>query len=133
LSEIVPLTASDIGARPDARALWPTGVPDALGALWAVWASPLSDALTVERVTVAAGTFRDSLNRESARRPRLTLTTAEGVTVQWGTYNAGDLPNEMTTPEKLWLLQELLRQRTIHPGLVLDVQTRVGGYGAGAD
>ncbi len=131
LPEIAEATAGVIGKRPaEAGEPWnDSGVTGALGVMRAFWASPLSQVLPIERVVVVGGAFRDKNqeNRDTIRRFEVVSTS--GAVVRWGAYNAGDLDGELTSGEKLWNLQELLRRDEANrPGVCFDIRTRLPGY-----
>lgn len=131
LPEIVGVTAAVISGRPASPGEeWrDEGVIGGLGILGAFWGSPLSDVLPVRRVVVNTGSFQtaDRRNRESRRR--FEVVSSGGAVVRWGTFNPGELPGELTSAEKLWSLQELLRyEEALRPGVAFDVRTRLPGF-----
>ncbi len=130
LPEIVGVTANIVGGRPKPGEAWrDEGVTGGLGILRAFWGSPLADAVPVSRVVVNAGVYRASDGRDREIRRRFEVVTTGGAVVRWGTFNAGDLPGELTSAEKLWSLQELLRTReALKPGVSFDVRTRLPGF-----
>ncbi len=128
LPEIVGVTPKVIGKRPKAGHLWDDeGVLGALGIMRAFWGSPLAEVLPVERVVVNAGTMAQS--RIGQPRRRFEIVTNQGAVVRWGTYNAYNLPDELSNAEKLYHLQELLLQEeSLGSGVCFDIRTRLPGY-----
>ena len=125
LPQIVGVTADTIGGHPQFGKQWDDdGIGGALGILRSFWGSPLAEVLQPERVVVNAGTFRSE-----ATRKRFEVVASGGAVVRWGTYNSGNHVDELTSSEKLWLLQELLRSKeALRPGICFDVRTRLPGY-----
>ncbi len=124
----LPEVAGALGRRPRDGQRWrDEGMADALGVLSVIANSPLTDSFVVTRINVARGALASG-NRPG--RPRLNLETAEGVTIRWGTYNRGDLSDEILNSEKIAMLRQLIaREYAAVPGVILDVATRVPGYG----
>lgn len=131
LPEIAEAVAGVIGKRPGEPGIpWDDpGVTGALGVMRAFWASPLSQVLPVERVVVVGGAYRDQEQRPHNINRRFEVVSTTGAVVRWGSFNAGDLDGELTSGEKLWNLQELLRREEAnHPGVCFDVRTKLPGY-----
>ncbi len=129
LPEIVSATHSLISRQPAYGEIWKDqGVLDALGALRAMRNSPLSEDLHVTRILVHRGSFLDSLACRRRKRPRLDLQTREGILIRWGTYNTGDVPEEIRSQEKIAMLRNLVSREFAGPGICLDVRTRVPGF-----
>lgn len=102
---------------------------DALSLLRELEASPLSEDLEVSRIYVHAGTFVNRENRRLRKRPRYDLETQQGAVIRWGTFNAGDFPDEMLTAEKLLSLRSMVaRDFARIPGVALDVRTPTAGF-----
>ncbi len=129
LPEIVGVTPNVIARRPNAGGAWTDeGVLGALGIIRAFWGSPLAEALPVVRVVVNNGAMRDNPPVQDIRR-RFEVVTDQGAVVRWGTFNPGELPGELTSSQKLWYLQELLKgEESLAPGVCFDVRTRLPGY-----
>lgn len=123
-------TAGIIADPPKPGHAWSDpGVTGALGIMRAFWASPLAQVLPVSRVSVNGGVFKDKEKREQKRRPRFEVETASGSIVRWGTFNEGDMDGELTSGEKLWQLQELVRrEEALRPGVCFDIRTKLPGY-----
>lgn len=130
LPEITGVTPQVIGAPPKPGEKWTDeGVAGGLGILRAFWGSTLFEAMPVSRIVVNAGVFRDEDSQVKEIRRRFEVVTAPGAVIRWGTYNAGDNPDELTCAEKIWNLQELLRSNeAMHPGVCFDVRTRLPGF-----
>lgn len=130
LPEIAGATADVIGGPPGAGRVWTDpAVTGALGVMRRFWASPLGEAFPIDRVVVTGGAFRNADGRAQNRERRFELVSPSGAVVRWGTFNAGDLPGEMTSGEKMWQLQELLRrEEALRPGVCFDIRTRLPGY-----
>ena len=131
LPEIVGITADVIRNRPELGQAWrDEGVAGAMGIILAFRGSPLSETLPVEKVLVSAGVFRrGEENREREKRRRFEVMAAGGTVIRWGTYNPGPAGGEPTSAEKLWELQELLRNpAALKPGVSFDVRTRLSGF-----
>ena len=102
---------------------------DALSVLRTLGDSAVAEDLHVRRILVHRGSFLDSLRRRRQDRPRLDLETREGILVRWGTFNAGELPEEVRSDEKIAMLQKLMaRDLSTARGICLDVRTRVPGF-----
>jgi len=123
-------TRNALSRHPGAGASWnDRGVKDALGILQTLRASPVSEDLHVKRVIVHTEVYRDVASNLHSRRPRLDIETDEGVLVRWGTFNGGDLPDEVLNAEKVAMLQNLVnRDLAKIPGICLDIRTRVPGF-----
>jgi len=133
LPQIVGSPPEVISRQPAEGRIWSdAAVLDSI-ALLQKWRTAMSD-LTPHRILVTRSSFLDSYRCRRIDRPRFEIETREGLTVLWGTYNRGDLPDEMTTAEKFAQLQRLL-QRDIASasGLRLDVRTRVPGFSLATD
>ncbi len=131
LPEIAEATAGVIGQRPrKAGEAWSdNGVMGALGVMRAFWASPMAQVLPIERVVVVGGAFRDQENHTQEVARRYEVVSTSGAVVRWGTYNPGEIPGELTSAEKLWQLQELVRREDANrPGICFDIRTRLPGY-----
>ncbi len=131
LPEIVGVTSRVMGGRPMPGEIWKDeGVTGGLGILRAFWGSPLSEVLPVERIVVNAGVFRAEDGGEREIRRRFEVVSKNGVVVRWGTFNPGSEPgDELTSAEKMWRLEELLRSdEALRPGVCFDVRTRVPGF-----
>jgi hypothetical protein len=133
LPEIVGVTAKVIGERPAPGAIWgDEGVAGGLGILRAFWGSPLSEALPVERIVVNAGVFRAEDGETREIRRRFEIVSANNVVVRWGTFNpdgTGAGGDELTSAEKMWHLEELLRrEEALRPDVCFDVRTRLPGF-----
>ncbi len=131
LPAIVGATAGAISRHPaKAGELWQdAGVLGALGVMHAFWASPLAQVFPIERVVVVGGAYRDANAAVTRSIPRFEVVSPSGAVVRWGAYNEGDIPGELTSGEKLWQLQELLRREEAdRPGVCFDVRTRLPGY-----
>lgn len=131
LPEIAEATAGVIGRRPKkAGEKWEDGgVVGALGVMRAFWASPLAQVLPVERVVVVGGAFRDKEDKRRETLRRFEVVSTSGAVVRWGTYNESGVEGELSSGEKLWQLQELLRREDANrPGICFDVRTRLAGY-----
>lgn len=115
----------------DGEAWTSRGVRDALGLVTTLWASPLAELSSPVAVVVGAGAYRDAQGVTHERRPQLDLRTMRGRTIRWGTFNAGELPDEMTSAEKLRILSDLLERDPAAPnglgvhGRLIDVSTPV--------
>ena len=131
LPVVIGIPDQAIAERPTApgEAWRDAGVRDALNVMKLLRASPLSEDLHVRKIMVHGGSFLDGLRRQMRKRPRLDLEMQEGLTVRWGTYNAGEYPEEMLSAEKLSMLRNLVaRDFSRVPGVMLDVATRVPGF-----
>lgn len=131
LPEIVGVTANVIAKRPKVGEIWEDeGVEGGMGILRVFWGSPLAETLPVRRIVVNTGVFKgadDSRVREIRRR--FEVVTAPGAVIRWGTFAPGSSAGEMTSAEKMWNLQELLRRdEALRPGVCFDVRTRLPGY-----
>ncbi|MCX7935872.1 MAG: hypothetical protein N3A66_11520, partial [Planctomycetota bacterium] len=133
LPQIVGAPPEIMGRQPAEGRVWSDpAVSDSLDLLKR-WRTAVPD-LTPQRIVVRRGVFLDSCRRRRLDRPRFEIETREGLTILWGTYNRGDLPDEMSAQEKFAHLQRL-RQREVaaSSGLCLDVRTRVPGYSLSAN
>lgn len=130
LPEIVGVTATMVGNRPLPGEMWKDeGVEGALGIMRAFWASPLSEALPVQRVVVNAGVFRTEEGAQREIRRRFEVVSEGGAVVRWGTFNPLVTGDELTSAEKMWHLEELLRKdEAMRPGVCFDVRTRLPGF-----
>ena len=130
LPEITGATPQVITDKPVQGKFWnDTGISGALGIMRAFWASPMGEILPVKTVIINGGTFSDALRREQFKLPRYEIETFSGALVRWGTFNPGVIKNELTTGEKLWNLQELVRrEEALKPGICFDVRTKISGY-----
>lgn len=130
LPEIVGVTARVIGNRPMPGETWTDeGVVGGLGILRAFWGSPLAEALPVSRVVVNTGIYQTADKKEKEVRRRFEVVTASGAVVRWGTFNAINAPDELTSAEKMWNLQELLRRdEALRSGVCFDVRTKLPGF-----
>lgn len=130
LPEIVGVTPRVIDNRPMPGEVWPDeGVAGALGILRAFWGSPLMESMPVARIVVNAGVFTGADNRQREIRRRFEVVTDSGAVVRWGTYNTGNVVGELTSSEKLYQLQELLKMdETLRPGVCFDIRTRLPGF-----
>ncbi|MCD8350345.1 MAG: hypothetical protein LUC93_07025 [Planctomycetaceae bacterium] len=131
LPEIVGVTGRTIAGRPDKPGgIWrDEGVTGGLGVMRAFWGSPLSEALPVARVVVNTGVFKseDGVGREIRRRFEVVTTT--GAVIRWGTYNPALQGDELTSAEKMYNLEMLLRSEdALRPGVCFDVRTRLPGF-----
>lgn len=129
LPEIVGVTNRVVAKRPGQGEAWKDeGVIGALGILRAFWGSPLAEAFPVERIVVNAGSFREDNGGLVARR-RFEVVSVGGAVVRWGTFNPEETAGELTSAEKLWYLQDLLRrEQALRPGVCFDVRTSVPGF-----
>lgn len=123
-------TRGALGTRPAAGKLWSArGVQDALGLMLTLWGSELAEVASPARVTVFSGSFEDGAGQPRERRPRLQVSTTSGRSIRWGTFNAGDLPDEQTSAQKLWRLKAMLeREPTVPDGVstrvpIIDIST----------
>lgn len=131
LPEIAEATSGVIGKRPgQAGEVWiDNGVAGALGVMRAFWASPLAQVLPIERVVVVGGAFQDQDNQRQETARRYEVVSSSGAVVRWGTFNPGEMPGELTSAEKLWQLQELVRREDANrPGICFDIRTKLPGY-----
>lgn len=131
LPEIAEATAGVLTKRPnEAGAAWnDTGVVGALGVMRAFWASPLAQVFPIERVVVVGGVYRDQEQHKQRAIPRFEVVSTTGAVIRWGTYNDGEIGDELSSGEKLWNLQELLRREEANrPGVCFDIRTRLPGY-----
>ncbi len=119
-----------IGGRPEFGRVWrDEGVSGALGILRAFWGSPLAETLPVERIVVNTGVFRTEKGEEKEIRRRFEVVAANDVVVRWGTYSNDSGGEELTSGEKMWYLEELLRRdEALRPGVCFDVRTRLPGF-----
>ncbi len=122
----LPVVTGEVGRPPREGQTWEdAGLDDALGVLNTIRSSAVSDELTPTRLEVRRSSFLDRLQRKRHTRPRVDVVTAEGVTIRWGRYNRGDLPDEMRSAEKIAMLRNLLAQDAAAVrGIRLDVSTR---------
>ena len=130
LSEIVGVTSKVIGDRPKPGTVWhDEGVVGGLGILRAFWGSPLSEALPVERIVVNTGVFKSESGDMKEIRRRFEVVSENNVVVRWGTFNPENSGEELTSAEKMWHLEELLRRdEALRPGVCFDVRTRLPGF-----
>lgn len=134
LPEVLAATPRAIARRPHNGERWQDqGIRDAIGVVETIQGSPVSEDLNIKKVLVHGGGLIDTLRR-LRKRPRLDLETHEGVLIRWGTFNGGDLPDELLSGEKIWMLRDLIRREfSMYPGIKLDVRTKVAGYGTGGE
>lgn len=130
LPEIVGVTAKVVGGRPMPGESWKDeGVAGGLGILRAFWGSPLAEALPVSRIVVNTGVYQIGDSTVKEIRRRFEVVTASGAVVRWGTFNDINSPDELTSAEKMWNLQDLLRRdEALRPGVCFDVRTRLPGF-----
>lgn len=130
LPEIVGVTARVVGPRPASGEIWnDEGVMGGMGILRAFWGSPLAEALPVDRIVVNTGVYQAGDRSEKEIRRRFEVVTASGAVVRWGTFNGIDSPDEITSAEKMWNLQDLLRrEEALRPGVCFDIRTRLPGF-----
>ena len=128
LPEIVGVTAQVIGKRPQPGSVWADeGITGALGIMRDFWGSPLAETLPIRRVVVNAGVFKDRNRDERETRRRFEVVALNDVVIRWGLYGGGE--GELSSAEKLWSLQDLLRRKTaLRPGVCFDVRTKLPGY-----
>lgn len=130
LPVIAGVTANVVRKPPQPGGKWnDEGVLGALGIMRAFWGSPLAEVVSIDRVVVTTGSFRDADGVDKESRRRFEVVDASGAVVRWGTFNAGELAGELTSAEKLWSLQDLLaRDEALRPGVCFDVRTKLPGY-----
>lgn len=131
LPEIVGVTATMITGRPLPGEVWKDeGVAGGLGIMRAFWGSPLSEALPIQRVVVNTGVFRSEDGSQREIRRRFEVVSEGGAVVRWGTFNPGSAgDDELSSSEKMWHLEELLRKdEAMRPGVCFDVRTRLPGF-----
>lgn len=131
LPEIVGVTSRTIGGKPErAGGRWhDESVTGGLGVMRAFWGSPLSEALPVARVVVNTGVFKSGEGSAREIRRRFEVVTSTGAVVRWGTYNPEISGDELTSAEKMFNLESLLRsEEALRPGMCFDVRTRLPGF-----
>jgi hypothetical protein len=131
LPEIVGVTSRTIAGKPEKPGgVWnDEGVRGGLGVMRAFWGSPLSEALPVARVVVNTGVFESGTGAGGEIRRRFEVVTPTGAVVRWGTYNPEATGDELTSAEKMFNLESLLRNDdALRPGVCFDVRTRLPGY-----
>lgn len=126
----LPVIAGVVHTRPaDGQAWRDPGVRGALGVMTALEASPIREDLPLVKIQVLRTSYLDALQQQRESRPRFELHTRNGVRILWGTYNEGELPEEILTSEKIATLRKILaRGLPLQPGLSLDIRTREVGY-----
>lgn len=126
----LPVIAGVVRDRPaDGQAWRDPGVRGALGVMEALSASAIREDLPVAKIQILRTSYLDALQQQRESRPRFELQTRDGVRILWGTYNEGELPDEILTSEKIATLRKLLaRGIPLQPGLSVDIRTREVGY-----
>lgn len=128
LPVIVSAPAGALPKRPAFGERWTDdGIADALGVMRVLRNSAVAGQVTVTGLTVRRGAFAERVS-ELAGRPRLEVQTREGVPILWGTFNAGELPGEIASAEKIAMIGNLLDKSYAKPGVGLNVSTRVACY-----